>query len=259
MDLLGRIVLPALIAGILAGLLLTGLQYIEVIPLIYEAESYETAGAGGHAHDEIGASDVHGSHSHNHDHGDAAWAPDDGLERFAMTLLANVVAAIGFGLLLAVAFSVLAARERVVAWRAGLLWGLAGFGIFNFAPALGLPPELPGSEAAALESRQIWWIATVVLTALGLGLIAFARPVYLRALGLVPLALPHIVGAPAPEEHGGLAPAEMAERYIYASLITSALFWIALGSLTAAIHRRFGGTKQAGFLPDFGTPTAREK
>ena len=204
MELLGRIVLPALIAGILAGLLLTGLQYIEVIPLIHEAESYEATGGGAdHAHD---------AHAHNHD--GEPWAPDDGIERFAVTLLANVIAAIGFGLLLSVSFTILAARNRVVTWRAGLLWGLAGFGIFNLAPGLGLPPELPGSEAAALAGRQGWWIMTVVLTALGLGLIAFARPAWVRALGLVPLALPHIIGAPAPEPQGGLAPAEKAERYV---------------------------------------------
>ena len=249
MELLGRIVLPALIAGVLAGLLLTGLQYIEVIPLIHEAESYETASVGEHAHDV-------------HKHGDGAaepWAPDGGIERFAMTLLANVIAAIGFGLLLSVAFTILAARNRVVTWRAGLLWGLAGFGIFNLAPGLGLPPELPGSEAAALAGRQGWWIMTVLLTALGIGLIAFARPAYVRALGLVPLALPHILGAPAPEHHGGLAPAELAERYVYASLITSGLFWLALGAFAAFLHRHFGGAKRRQISPPYGAPAGNEK
>lgn len=237
MALLGRIVLPAVIAGLIAGAFLTGLQHIEVIPLIHQAETYESSGASGHTHDS------HAGHAHEIE----SWAPDDGLERAALTLLANIVATIGFGLLLSVAFVVLAAKGRAVAWRAGLLWGLAGFAIFNFAPALGLPPELPGSEAAAIEGRQGWWILTVLLTALGLGLIAFARPLYLRALGGVALIIPHLIGAPVPDHHGGLAPEEMAERFVYASLATSAAFWLALGPLTAYLHQRFSRTGQGQF------------
>ena len=234
MGLLGRILLPAVLAGFVAGAFLTGLQHIEVIPLIFEAETYENRESAGHTHDaDAGAIQEVES-----------WAPEDGLERAAYTLLANIIATIGFGLLLSVAFVILAAKGRAVAWRSGLLWGLAGFAIFNFAPALGLPPELPGSEAAALEGRQGWWILTVLLTALGLGLIAFARPLYLRALGGVALIIPHLIGAPAPDHHGGLAPEEMAERFIYASLATSAAFWLALGPLTAFLHQRIGGAGQ---------------
>ncbi len=47
----------------------------------------------------------------------------------------------------------------------GLLWGLAGFVVFVLAPNFGLPPELPGMQAGDLMQRQIWWLATVVLTA----------------------------------------------------------------------------------------------
>lgn len=239
MQLLGRILLPAIIAGIIAGALFTGLQHIEVIPLIYEAETYETAASGGHVHESEAA----------HTLGQEPWAPEDGLERVGVTLLANIVAAIGFGLLLSVSFVVRSAKGRTVVWRGGLLWGLAGFAIFNLAPAFGLPPELPGSEAAALEGRQGWWILTVVLTALGLGLIAFAKPSYVRALGVIPIAIPHFIGAPTPEHHGGLAPEEMAERFIYASLATSAAFWLALGALTAFLHRRMGGSGRRQISP----------
>lgn len=241
--------MPALVAGILAGLLLTGLQYIEVIPLIHEAENYESPGSGDHGH-------AHDSHAHDHD--GEAWTPNDGLERLAVTILSNVLAAIGFGLLLSVSFGVLAARGRIFSWRAGLLWGLAGFGIFNLAPSLGLPPELPGSDAAPLAGRQSWWIMTVLLSAFGLGLIAFARPAYLKVLGLVPIALPHIIGAPIPDHHGGLAPAELAQRYVYASLITNALFWLALGALAALLHRRFSRTKGPKISPPYGVSTGRD-
>ena len=241
MPLLGRILLPAIIAGIVAGAFLTGLQHIEVIPLIYEAETYETAAVGGHVHE----SDATNTHQHE------PWAPDDGLERVGITLLANIVAAIGFGLLLSVSFVVSSAMGRAVVWRGGLLWGLAGFAIFNLAPALGLPPELPGSEATALEGRQGWWILTVVLTALGLGLIVFAKSAYVRVLGVIPIAIPHFIGAPVPEHYDGLAPEEMAERFIYTSLATSAAFWLALGALTAFLHRRMGSSGQRQISPTY--------
>ena len=86
---------------------------------------YETVAVGGHEHE----SDT--AHAHQHQ----PWAPDDGLERVGVTLLANIVAAIGFGLLLSVSFVVLSAKGRAVVWRGGVLWGLAGFAIFNLAPA----------------------------------------------------------------------------------------------------------------------------
>ncbi|MDP7343088.1 MAG: CbtA family protein, partial [Alphaproteobacteria bacterium] len=106
MALLGRILLPAVIAGILSGALLTGLQHVEVIPLIYQAETFENSAtvAAGHAHDGE-ASGVHEAEP---------WAPDDGIERTSITLLANIVAAVGFGLLLSVACSRSSSQGGVV-------------------------------------------------------------------------------------------------------------------------------------------------
>ncbi len=63
---------------------------------------------------------------------------------------------------------------------------------------------------------------------MGLGLIAFARPL-LKALGAVILVLPHIIGAPQPDSHVGLAPAQLEEAYAYAAIITNGVFWIFLG------------------------------
>ena len=72
--------------------------------------------------------------------------------------LANLVTAIGFGLLLVAASEF---AGGIAGWRQGLLWGLAGFAAFTLAPGLGLPPELPAMPAAELVPRQAWWIATV--------------------------------------------------------------------------------------------------
>jgi hypothetical protein len=67
-----------------------------------------------------------------------------------------------------------------VNWRQGLIWGLGGFVAFNLASALGLPPDLPGTEVASLEARQIWWLATVVLTSVGLAMLVFGAEGHLE-------------------------------------------------------------------------------
>ena len=112
-----------------------------------------------------------------------------------------------------------------------MLWGAAGYLVFFVAPALGLPPELPGTEAAPLRDRQIWWTVAVVLSAAGLGLAAFAKNIALRVLGLALIAAPHIVGAPVPAIHGGTAPPDLASAFMRAAYLANAAFWLALGTL----------------------------
>lgn len=184
-----RIAFSAGIAGLLAALLLSVLQSLWMTPLILQAETYEVQ-------TEAPARAEH------HDHGEEAWAPADGWPRTLSTFGGNLVVAVGFGLLLAGLFN-LRAPTRV---HQGLLWGLAGYATFCLAPSLGLPPELPGTAAADLTVRQLWWIGTAGATASALALLAFARhPAFkLAALGL--LVLPHLLGAPQPVEHASLAP-----------------------------------------------------
>lgn len=79
------------------------------------------------------------------------------------TFLFNVLTAIGFGLLVAAALSF----DKNASWRRGLMWGLAGFTTFTLAPSLGLPPEIPGAEAAPLFQRQVWWIGTATASGAG--------------------------------------------------------------------------------------------
>lgn len=229
-GLMGRVFLTAVLAGAVAGVFMTAIQHIAVFPMIFEAESYEAGGGGTVAADSAGQEAAH-------DHGQEAWAPADGLERTAYSGLANVITAVGFGLLLAAGF----ALRGAAGLRRGLLWGLAGFLAFNLAPALGLPPELPGAAAAELGARQAWWLMTVVLTAGGLGLIAFAGRWPLKAAGAALVLVPHIVGAPQPDGgHGGLAPAALEEAFIMAALVTNAAFWLLLGGLAGLFFDRFG-------------------
>src|SRR6266404_5726463 len=181
---LRRILLTGLIAGTAAGLFAAGLQHIRLIPLISAAEVYEAAGP-------------HADHQHGQPQSTAAeWQPAPGLERTGYTVLADVLAGIGFALLLAGGVALARLRGYPIDARRGLIWGAAGFLVFALAPAIGLPPELPGMQAAGLMARQEWWLSTAAATALGLGLVVFARPVVLRISGAVLVLAPHLVGAP---------------------------------------------------------------
>ena len=146
-----RIVFSACLAGLLAGLVLTAIQQIQVIPIILEAETYETSvptpEANIHQHED----DAH------HHHDSEAWGPEDGWQRTLFTAFANVLVAIGFALLLAAAFSL----RPSFRWQQGLLWGLAGYLVFFVLPSLGLHPEIPGTVSAELSHRQAWWLLTV--------------------------------------------------------------------------------------------------
>jgi cobalt transporter subunit CbtA len=229
-GIVSRIFLAAILGGAIAGLFLAGVQQFAVVPIILEAETYETAGDAEGGHEHGAQADAQEAHTH-----EEAWAPADGVERTAYTVLADILAAVGFGLLLTAGY----ALRGGVDWRQGILWGLAGFAAFHLAPAAGLPPEIPGAAAADLGERQVWWVLTVALTAAGLAVIAFAPRPALKVLGAVLIVVPHIIGAPQPEAHGGLAPAELARSFIYASLVSNGVFWIVLGALTGFLFNRF--------------------
>jgi len=215
-----RIFLTALFSGLLAGVVLAGIQHFTVIPMIIEAETYETSG-----------DDAETMHSEGEGE-EEAWAPADGAERTFFTISNSIIVGIGFGLLLTACY----ALRKKVTWQQGILWGLAGFIAVHLAPSFGLPPELPGDAAAQLEQRQIWWVLTVILTAVGLWIIAFQPKAYLKLFGIAMIAIPHIFGAPQPEVHHGLAPDELRNSFKIASLTTNAIFWIILGTLSAFIY-----------------------
>lgn len=236
MDLFRRIVLVAALAGLIAGLFDTAAQALRVAPLIHEAETYEQAAGDAAMHEHADGDSVGG-----HEHAADAWAPADVAERIGYTALANIVTALGFGLLLTAAFAL---RGRAD-WRTGLLWGGAGFLTFTLAPSLGLPPELPGSEAAALGDRQLWWTLTAAATGVGLALLLLKREVWAAILGVALIVMPHVVGAPQPEAHGGVAPASLSHAFIAASIVTSLLFWLVLGGVAGFFYGRFAARSAA--------------
>lgn len=228
-----RLVFAALCAGLLSGVFVAFAHQIGTVPLILEAETYEAAAqhraAQTHAHGTTaGAAQADASDS---------WKPETRIERAAYTLAADLLAAIGFALLLAAGLTV---RGGAVTWREGLFWGLAGFATFTLAPGLGLPPELPGSESGALFARQLWWLATSVATGCALALIAFTRRPRYAILAAALIVLPHLYGVPQPAEHAaGAAPAALMHRFAVAATLVSLLFWLALGASTGYFYRRF--------------------
>lgn len=240
MAALKRIIYAAALAGLLSGLLLTAMQAMQVGPIIHQAEVYETEGAGSSLPDASRAHSTHTDHAHSHGHDEAdhahdEWQPNDGWERAAFTALANISQALGFGLFLGAAFCL---RKSVVDWRSGLLWGIAGYAVFFLAPSLGLPPELPGTSAAPLVDRQIWWMMTALSTAGGLALMFFSSGWKFKLVGLVLLLAPHLIGAPHPAVETSTAPMQLTHQFLYATAIANGAFWLALGGLMGFFYKR---------------------
>lgn len=221
-----RIVFSACLAGLLAGLFLTLIQTVQVVPLILEAEAYEIS--------EAATAPVHEGVTADHHHHDGEWAPADGWQRTGFTAIANVLIAMGFALLLGAAFTL----RQGIDWPQGLLWGLAGYTVFFILPSLGLPPEIPGTFAANLVDRQAWWLLTVSCSALGLALLLLQRQWRWKLTGALLLIVPHLIGAPHPEVAGGSAPQALAQAFLWATAIVNGLFWLLLGGLTAFMFKR---------------------
>ena len=235
----------AVIAALCAGLVLAGLQYTRITPLILHAESFE--GEGGHSHAApVVESHEHaeGTPAHTHDapavaeHAHAAdeWAPQDGFERTAYTTLATVLAAAGFALIIG-AVSMLAAIP--ITFANGFLWGMAGFIVFTLAPAYGLPPELPGMPAGDLFARQLWWAGTVLATGGALLLLAKTRASWAFAVAIALVVAPHIIGAPAAPDEPSAVPAHLATEFAAVTIGSALVFWLLLGSLFGKFHDVF--------------------
>jgi len=233
MSIFHQLFWPGMIAGVLAGLVLSMIQEISVIPLIHKAETYEE----GYINDqERDSGSVNSDTDH---HSGEGWTQNEGLKRQINTYVLNSILGIGYGLILSVALALYRNKSisSLINWKMGLAWGFAGYVVFQLAPAAGLLPQLPGAISADIEYRTLWWIMCVILTALGLGLGLLTKMIPLRALGIFVFFLPHIIGAPQPENPGGIAPQELADTFVTASLISSLVFWIILGILTAEISK----------------------
>ena len=216
-----KIFFAAVVSGVIAGLFATTVQSVRVIPQIFEAEKFERR-------EPIPIPQTHE---------DGAGEEGGGLSRLALTLVSNVVSAIGFALLLVGCF----ALYGEVDWWRGIIWGVGGFIVFALAPAVGLPPELPGASTAPLPHRQVWWILTVAGTASGLALLAFKPGALFKALGVALIILPQAIGAPHPEAGGGSSPKVLMNTFILTALAASAAFWVVLGLCAGYFYGRLKG------------------
>lgn len=227
-----RAAVAALMSGVLGGVLLTVVQQVQIVPLIEQAERHEQAAALQPGATSAGpSSDAH-DHSLGNEHASTLQTP---MQRLAGTAAGNISLAIGFALVLAAGMIL---RGTSAGWRVGALWGAAGFAVFFAAPSLGLPPELPGVEAAPVQLRQFWWIATAGATAAGLALMIFTNGWLARLVAGVLLIAPHAVGAPPPPEAHGTIPAALASSFVRWTVLTNAGLWLALGLVTSRLLRR---------------------
>jgi len=227
----------ALFAGLAAGLVAAVLQVWLLVPIILEAERYET-GELVHFIGPTGADTQTASPS-------AAPADEeDGglLMRNSLTFFMNLVTYSGFGLLLVLGFAIAERYGHKLAPGHGVLWGIAAFVALHLAPGAGLPPELPGVPAADLFQRQIWWVVTVLAAVVALVFLVFVRGPVAIATAVALFIAPHLAGAPELASFGGVAPPELGALFAARSMTVSAVIWVTLGSVAGFVWRRSDAT-----------------
>lgn len=214
---IGRYVLAALVAGMLAGLVLSGIQYLRLSPLIAAAEVYEQADATKHDHAE-------------------AWEPAPGLGRIGSTTVASLIAGAGFAAILA-GLSLL--LNTPITRANGWIWGMLGFLTVHVATSAGLPPELPGMPVADLGQRQIWWLGTIFATGAAIYILTQRKETWSPFLAVILAVLPHIIGAPQAGLAPSTLPANLASTFAANAIAAAAVFWLVMGVLLGHILPRF--------------------
>lgn len=255
-----RMLTSALVAGCAAWLLAAVLHFAFVQKYILLGEEYETGAAvhyagvapatgaaatdahshdataeEGHSHDAT-ADEGHDSAEAAHDHGDG-----EEVSTFTRNLWTTVffgLVYVAYALILVAGFGLARTYGKTITAREGLLWGVAGFAVFQLVPAMGLAPELPGTLAADLGERQVWWWGTAAATAIGLGLLGYGRSLVTTALAVILLAAPHVIGAPELEGFSGVAPPEVSAAFAARVLGVGLAVWALMGWVAGFIWAR---------------------
>ncbi len=251
-----RLLAVALLAGLTAGAVTGAVQVLHLQPLILEAEQYEGSASTTHHH---GTEDITPTSgialpeiAQDHSHAPLPPRETPSLQRIAFLLITSLISGVAFALLLTGGYTLLARRTAApLDTRTGALWGLAGFAAFSLAPALGLPPELPGMAAADLTLRQFWWVFTALATATGLGALVFGRTTRWGWVGVALLILPHFIGPPRPPAEEITVPAGLIVDFITFSLGTTGLFWLILGISFGFFYPRLVRLEDPAFVPAF--------
>ena len=243
-----NIITVAFFSALISGLLLGAMQSLSTVPVIYSAETYEVA--------ETPQATSH-TNATAHEHDESGWSPKDGIERVAYTYLADILIAFGHSLLLTsfMALIFLKFAKPAISWRSGLIIGLGGYLSFYLATIMGLPPEVPGTLAADLQARQVWWTLTVIATIIGLSTLYFA-PKYFKVIGILLLLAPHLIGAPHPEVHGFAneeataisALSQLEHQFLLSTAWVNLIYWLVLGTISGFLAKRLLRTKDKTFL-----------
>ncbi len=223
MNYLRTLFFTALLAGLAGGFLSSTANITLTVPLILKAEVFE--------HEQGHKAGTLASSSEQHEHEAPAEARD------LLTLIATLLAYIGFALLLTVSAEMLGIMNT---WRSGFVGGLAGFMVFSLVPALGLPPELPGMPAAALEARQLWWLGTAACVALAIGVSIRFKRVEGYGVSLLLIALPFVFGAPVAPAESTSVPAELYRQFVFHTLLVSLMSWALIGLCVGWLRSRSG-------------------
>lgn len=238
-------------AGVAAWLLAVVLHFAFVQKYILLGEEYET-GAAVHfqgvtpgdapAHSHDGTAPAEGSDAAAGAVGHDETAETSNLTRDLWTSVFFGLVYVAYALILVAGFGIARAFGREVTARDGLIWGVAGFAAFQLAPAMGLAPELPGTIAADLGARQVWWWGTALATAGGLALLGYGRGPVAVVAAFVLLALPHVIGAPELEGFSGVAPPEVAAAFSARVLGAALAVWALMGFVAGWLWSRPAAT-----------------
>jgi cobalt transporter subunit CbtA len=236
-----RMLTSAVVAGGVAGLFAALLHFAFIQDKILLAEQYEDgalvhftgAAPAAHSHGDAPA-EAASPEAAAESHDQPAPATSD-LKRNALTVAFSALIYVAYALILIAGFALATLTGRKITAREGALWGIAGFAAFQMAPAMGLAPELPGTLAADLAVRQLWWWGTVAATAGGLALIAYGRGIVMAVLAIVLLAAPHVIGAPELEGFFGVAPPELAAGFAASVLGVGLTVWTVMGALAGRL------------------------
>lgn len=232
---IGRYLLTALVAGLIAGAVLTGLQIWRLSPLIAAAEVYEDADNAATPCKETmpGMKTCAGD-------GTKEWEPAPGLAHIGFTGAASLLAGGGFAAILA-GLSLL--LNVPITKANGWVWGLCGFFAVHLATGFGLAPEIPGMPVADLVARQIWWVGCIIATSAAIYCFAIRSEPWAKALGLALLVAPHIIGAPARALGETSVPPTLAAEFAANAIACAAVFWlimgVCLGRMIPAVAERF--------------------
>ena len=222
---LTRLLVSGLFAGAAAGFIAALLQLYFVQPVLLHAELYESGelvhfGADAvSAHPDLGGIDP---------------------VRDGLSVIFTMLTYTGYAFILLAGMAVAEMRGAAITARNGLIWGLAGFVAFHFAPGFTLAPEVPGVAAADVYARQVWWWATVISAGAGLWLIAFGRTWLAWGIAAVLLLAPHVIGAPEPDTFTGPVPTEIGALFASRAFGVGMAAWMLLGCFAGHFWQREG-------------------